>query len=641
VKVECNLRLISLHVREYRRLLDVKINLAGKIIAIVGPNEAGKTSFLDALARLTSGDAVPPQDVSRINRPVDPETVYLTAEYILDEEDQKTLSDLDLVEMPVRMTYQRKLGGGVPIIGFHPKPVRRRTDFEAALKALQEANINQLDELGQQLRADDDEEADEPLLGRRLDFSWRALLDTAVGLPDALVSESERTSNDLDKIGERGLASHLRYVTRWQTLPEAGQEARNRIHARTPRYVIFTDADRNLLGEYDIQGPAAEAPPPALANLARLAELDLVQLLVAIQEGDHGRMVTMQNRANGRLAEVFTRSWRQSVITVELNIQGTIIRILIKENNDIVTSFDERSAGLRMFVALAAFVATKNIIIPPILLIDEAEMHLHYDAQADLVNMLLTQQEAAQVIYTTHSPGCLPPDLGTGIRVIAPRADNPAVSEARNAFWLGHVVGFSPLLLAMGAGAAAFTTTRYALLAEGASEMILLPSLIRAATGLDILQYQVAPGLSEAPTSQYPDLDLQAARVAFVVDGDSGGLTLRNRLEASGVPGNRIVTLDNMTLEDTVDLDAYRAAVHSEAVAANGKDLPEMPAGEYTSPRAVAVKTWFEGAGLVAPSKIAVANRLVLDDKVVPSEQGRQVLKDLHDQVTSILGLQS
>ena len=62
-----------------------------------------------------------------------------------------------------------------------------------------------------------------------------------------------------------------------------------------------------------------------------MAQLDLIQLLVAIQEGDHGRTVTMENRANKQLAEVFARSWRQSVITVELNVQGTIIRVLIKE----------------------------------------------------------------------------------------------------------------------------------------------------------------------------------------------------------------------------------------------------------------------------------------------------------------------
>ena len=410
------------------------------------------------------------------------------------------------------------------MIGFNPRPARRRTDFEAALQAMQDIVIDQIDEKYVEVQREKETTDDLPLPSWRLQESLRELVNDDEEFGDESAQKSERLANDLEEIGEHDLASHLRYAVKWRQLPEVAHEARNRIHARTPRFVIFSDADRSLSGEYDLQGSGASAPPSALANLARLADLDLVQLLIAIQEGDYGRTTTLQNRANKRLVDVFTRSWRQSLITVELNVQGTILRVLIKENDDVVTSFDERSAGLRMFVALAAFVATKGTDIPTVLLIDEAEMHLHYDAQADLINMLITQQEAAQVIYTTHSPGCLPPDLGTGVRVIVPTADDPAVSEARNAFWIGHAVGFSPLLLAMGAGAAAFAATRYALLAEGPSEMIILPSLIRASIGLDSLPYQVAPGLSEAPTSQYPELDLQAARVAFVVDGDSGGI---------------------------------------------------------------------------------------------------------------------
>ena len=633
------MRLISLHVLGYRRLLDVKVNLAGKIIAVVGPNEAGKTSLLDALARLDSGEAVLPQDLSRAHRPTGPETVYLRAEYALEEEDQASFSDLDLVAMPVRMSYERRIGGNVPMIGFQPRPVRRRTDFEAALRVMQEADPEQIDQKAFDALPDDDEVQEQPSLGQRFRETLAVLLDEARDVGDDLVRESELVAAELDRINERDLGAKLRYAVQWRRQPEVGQEARTRIHARTPRFLLFSDDDRNLLSEYDIQGAAASNPPPALANLARLAQLDLVQLLVAIQEGDHGQTVTMENRANKQLAEVFKRSWRQSIVTAELNFQGTVVRILIKENDDLVTRFDERSAGLRMFVALAAFVVTRSTVVPPVLLIDEAETHLHYDAQADLVNMLLSQREASQVIYTTHSPGCLPPDLGTGVRVIAPTASDPTVSEARNAFWVSHIPGFSPLLLAMGAGAAAFTATRYALLAEGPSDMILLPSLIRAATDLDTLPYQVAPGLSEAPTSQYPDLDLQAARVAFAVDGDLGGLALRDRLVEGGVPGNRIATLGNITLEDTVDLEAYRSAVHAEAVAANGSELMEMPIGEFHEPRTTAVKTWFEQAGLVAPSKIAVANRLVQDGRAVPSEQGRQVLQELHNQVMSIFGI--
>ena len=49
---------------------------------------------------------------------------------------------------------------------------------------------------------------------------------------------------------------------------------------------------------------------------------------------------------------------------------------------------------------------------------------------------------------------------------------------------------------------------------------------MRAAIGQDSLPYQVAPGLSEMPKDSYPELDFQAARVAFLVDGDGGGQRL-------------------------------------------------------------------------------------------------------------------
>jgi uncharacterized protein YhaN len=39
------MRLISARIRGYGRIVDSKINLDAKVIAIVGPNEAGKTTL--------------------------------------------------------------------------------------------------------------------------------------------------------------------------------------------------------------------------------------------------------------------------------------------------------------------------------------------------------------------------------------------------------------------------------------------------------------------------------------------------------------------------------------------------------------------------------------------------------------------
>lgn len=207
-------------------------------------------------------------------------------------------------------------------------------------------------------------------------------------------------------------------------------------------------------------------------------------------------------------------------------------------------------------------------------MIDEAETHLHYDAQADLVQVLEEQDEAAKVIYTTHSAGCLPRDLGTAIRAIVPieREDDGERyqtddSRVINKFWT-EGRGYSPLLIAMGAGAFAFAATQRAVIGEGISETLLLPTLLREATGKARLDYQVAPHSAEASRAEIADLDLVAARVLFVNDGDKGGRDAGKTLERSGPGKKQIVYLggrrSGLSLEDLLVKDVYLNAVNAE-----------------------------------------------------------------------------
>ncbi|MCK7638059.1 hypothetical protein M0E82_08625 [Corynebacterium sp. P7202] len=173
----------------------------------------------------------------------------------------------------------------------------------------------------------------------------------------------------------------------------------------------------------------------------------------------------------------------------------------------------------------------------------------------------------------------MPPDLGTNIRAVVPDPENEQWSSIEASFWTKGP-GFSPLMLAMGASAAAFSVARRVVLAEGATEMLILPSLIKRAIEVEDLDYQVAPGLSETPISMYRDLDLEAARVAFLVDGDDGGERLRRKLISQGIPEERIVTLGAPTLENLLDPDLYKKVIVDLINEAGGsvpvteKDLP-------------------------------------------------------------------
>ncbi len=99
------------------------------------------------------------------------------------------------------------------------------------------------------------------------------------------------------------------------------------------------------------------------------------------------------------------------------------------------------------------------------------------------------------------------------------------------------------MLVAMGAGAFAFSSSRKALITEGFTDSIMLPRLLREATEKDRLDYQVVPHLAGAYGDQLADLDLVASRVVFLVDGDKGGQDHANRLLKVGHDSEQILYL--------------------------------------------------------------------------------------------------
>ena len=56
-------------------------------------------------------------------------------------------------------------------------------------------------------------------------------------------------------------------------------------------------------------------------------------------------------------------------------------------------ALEDLSDGLRTFIALRGFLAQSVYEVPPILLVDEAETHLHYDARADFIRVCEQQDQ--------------------------------------------------------------------------------------------------------------------------------------------------------------------------------------------------------------------------------------------------------
>lgn len=645
------MRLVSARVRGFGRLTDSTIKLDQKLIAVVGPNEAGKTTLLRALSYVES-DA--PLDLAQRSRALDTsgDDEVIRLRYLLEDHDRAALKDLDLREDPIEFNVSRLASGRSVRIGMKPHPRKTEEPLARSLKYLRDA-LSLLRgplEAGTFVNADD-ESAMTPDEAAQLINQLDGLAFSLGHYLETDDPEKEDVSGFLDQVtesreqlkgfhGTESLTDALDQFIAWCEIADPEPEVRDRLWRSSPEIVMFTDADRSLKSSYNLDRKLPQNAPAPLRSLARLAGLNLQGLADAVENQQISKRETILKVANRNLHEHFARVWKQSKLAVEFQVDGGLLRIGVTEDQVYASLLSERSQGLRAFVALTSFLAARDTERPAILLVDEAENHLHMDAQADLIDMFAEQQQAEKIIYTTHSPACLPRDLGVGIRAVV--ADGDETSHINNSFWTMEGNGFTPVMFAMGASAAAFTPARYTVIAEGPSDMMLLPSFIRESTGLKRLPYQIAPGLSEAPKKVYPDLDAEGARVAFVVDGDQGGDSLAKQL-AKVFPCERIVGLPFPGIENVLIAEIYRDVFMDVLENRNaGTELPPAPElPEVTAqPWARTLEDWAAGLGLSTPSKTEVAYRILDLEEIPISEAGSEALKSLHHQLTRALKLE-
>lgn len=634
------MRLKKVEIRSFKRFADPQVLVAdGKLTAVVGPNEAGKTTLLQALAHLTDENAIlAAGDGAEITRSkkVQAKDIIVEALFRLEESDYSALSGVPGGDAIRWFGIGRRQDGELSLT-VEPRPTRDRT-----VRVSVAAGCRRL-VASRWLKSLDNHDGD-LVFDALTNVSDSVDVDTATLPAEVLdrLDELRETLRSLDLAVAPKYALQLledvERLAKAERTEHPAQLAESALWNCAPNFVRFTEEDRQLASAYPLASVAA-APPPALQNLCWLAGLNLTALAQARQVGDHGQMMTLTEQANRRLQRAMSAAWSQSLTDVRLWPDGDMLRIEVQSEAQGYFNIAERSDGIRSFIALAAFIAAAEQR-SPILLIDEAEAHLHYDAQADLIQMLSRQTLAQQVIFTTHSAGCLPEDLAA-VRIVEPVPQSEK-SVIRNWFWEGGVPGFSPLLVGMGAATLAFVPTRYAVIAEGPSDFILLPSMLREATGMDTIGFQIAPGLSETRPAEIGGLGLQGSRIVYLVDNDDAGdKIVKTKLKPSGIDENRILrssTRRLWVLEDLVDRSLYVDVVNEEV----GQPGTPLTAGGLSEPnRPGQVALWCEARGVASPSKRAVAQALVRrhveQDVRLLSTEGAKQMKGLHDRVMDVL----
>lgn len=626
------MKLISVALHGFKRFEQwSSMKVDGKLIAVVGPNEAGKSSFLQALMHLNHHD---PLNTSAgtwettCNATIPDDQYIIEAKYLLDNDDRKALSDVHGGEK-IRWCTVSKTIDGTHIYIFKPHPTRSLQPRKRVVQTLNEVLTRQgflrlADEY-----AESDLAAEVENLASTLDTEVQTISDEGLEEIRSVTASLEDAVSDEGLKYLRDLKQQLRDLAEHET-GNPVQQSIDILSQRRPEFLLFSDEQRLLKSEYNLD-KVWEDPPAALGNLAQLAGLDLEALHDAVSANDSPEAASIEERANEQLRRQF-EAWSQSEVAPRFRTQGQVLEVLVREPHEShahFTTIAERSDGLRQFIVLLAFTVSKPSKQRRILLIDEAETHLHYDAQADLVQMLARQEIVTKVIYTTHSVGCLPEDLGTGVRFIESNEPESHTSRIENSFWTSNRPGFSPLLFGMGASTLAFITVRNAVIAEGPSDMILWPTLFREATGSAHLGFQVAQGLSKANLPQMIVLDSEAPRTAYLLDSDEGGNNIRSQLLSAGISEGRIFQIpddrrQNLVIEDLIDADVYVRVVNEELRRSHdsGYSFPDnrLP----VAGRPAEVEAWCDENGIRPPKKPAVAYR-VLEEGI-----GQSVLAEHH-----------
>ncbi len=561
-------RLTNVKLSGFRRFeSEQNLNLSSKLTAIVGPNEAGKTSLLKAIEYCDNTTPIAAGDATSLS---DFET-KIRLSFFLKKED---LVAANLI-VPSWLDVVKSKDGGLSY-DIRPRPKRdiRKRKFVASQvqKSLQSKQVN--------IFASEDLITDVELkrLLTKLETNSAPLQSAEIEALQGLKDGLEEIENAKLTARAKTMASAIGDLLQFEASHDPFQNGINILADRVPPIINFSVELRELQIPYNLimfknlDPNVNRLPSQSLSEILRLAGLDLDVLKSSIEAGNGAAVEGLMLSANTKLAEQSAGLWKQSDATLYLKLDGYSLDVLVKntENFDIkdqFSNFSQRSDGYKQFVALQIFTFLKKVD-GAILLIDEIEQHLHYDAQATLIQILQNEPSIGSVVYTTHSAGALPEDLGVGVRMVHWDESRKKVSKIINKFWHADPGGgFKPLLFGMGAASLAFFPTRRALIGEGPTEMLLLPRMLREALGLEALDFQVIHGLSHINPKGLPMADNLSSGVCFIVDNDEAGVGMAKNLCEVGVPKSHIFSVADVskgaiTVEDLLNPTIWLSAVN-------------------------------------------------------------------------------
>jgi predicted ATP-dependent endonuclease of OLD family len=587
------MKLASFRVRRYKNVLDsTEVSVESDVTTLVGMNESGKSTMLDALYRLNPvyGDTFVERDDyprwrwKRDGRKEDLSVISpIQATFQLDENDLEALRD-ELGEGVVTaetVTIGRRYNGGlwvgVPVdeAQFLKNVLKDHADAEALLEAH----------------------------------------DTVASLKEALAAKPKPAPAVVDAAGEteevpdENAAADAEVLARITSLigdaEDLGAIARKTVRSRMPKFFRFASY-QNLEGRVDVatlrtldnEQPGA-SPKQTARALLRLADTDIDSVTDAEFESRTAELEAVSSDLSREMAEYWSTN-PELRIKVEIepetvaasNGQTSVVRYLNfrveDRKHDFTNNFSLRSSGYQWFFSFLAAFSEFEDRDDVVILLDEPALTLHAKAQRDFLRFINKRlAPVGQVVYTTHSPFMV--EEIERVRVVEDRGEDIGSVTSSDALEVGEDSAF-PLQAALGYDLSQnlFIGERN-LLVEGPSDLAYLEVIGRhlrdqGRKGLDE-RWRILPAGGASNVPAFVSLLGQKVSVTVLLDsGTEGGGKVEAAIKANKIAGKRVVFVGSVLEQKHSDVEDLFIAgdyleLYNEAFGTSHKvgDLPKHP----------------------------------------------------------------
>ncbi len=268
--------------------------------------------------------------------------------------------------------------------------------------------------------------------------------------------------------------------------PSIQKRAKEYVAKCIPTFIYMTDYKAftgsaqldQIKSRKDLNQPTEE--DKTLLMIMGLSGLDLNEEVRKGAEADREQRQYDLDDASATLTSDISDRWRQKKYEVQFRADGHHFYTFVKDERDpALIRLEERSKGFQWFFSfdLMFMHESDGTFKGCIILLDEPGLHLHPDAQRDLLARLRAYAEDNTLIYTTHLPFMIDLQRPGDVRVLSETADGPVVTEDLT---LGQPEARFVLQSALGmSGSTSYLVAQRNLVVEGVDDFWILTELSR------------------------------------------------------------------------------------------------------------------------------------------------------------------